>query len=81
MKARTKSTDPVAEAILPALRQAARNARKLAVETGTPFWVMRKGKMVNLNPNARPRQLVATRAVPKQRSVKNKGSKTRAALN
>jgi hypothetical protein len=34
---------------LNALRAAARDARKLSEITGTPFWVMREGKLVNLN--------------------------------
>ena len=34
---------------LKALRQAARDARKLSQITGTPFWVMKNGKLVNLN--------------------------------
>jgi len=53
MNPKIQSPDPVIEAVLPALRRAARSARKLAEETGTPFYVMRKGKIVNLNPNAK----------------------------
>ena len=30
-----------------ALRRAARAARKLALETGTPLWVMRNGRIVD----------------------------------
>ena len=38
---------------LPALRRAAANARKLAIATGTPFYVWKDGRVVNLNPNGR----------------------------
>ena len=55
MKKKITSSDPYIQAALPALKQAARNARKLAEETGTPFWVMRNGKMVTLNPGAKKR--------------------------
>jgi hypothetical protein len=50
MTTRIKSTDPVIRASFAALRRAARRAWKLAVQTGTPFYVMQKGKIVNLNP-------------------------------
>jgi hypothetical protein len=49
---KTKS-DPVIDAIYPALLRAAKDARKLAEEMETPFYTMKKGKLVNLNPNAR----------------------------
>jgi len=40
---------------LPALKRAAKSAFKLAKATGTPFFVMKKGKIVNLNPTGRKR--------------------------
>jgi hypothetical protein len=54
MKAKFNSRDPDIRGSLPAMRRAARRAKRLAQETGTPFWVMRKGKIVNLNPSAKP---------------------------
>lgn len=48
-------TDPDILGSFPALRRAARAARKLAEETGTPFYVMKGGKVVNLNPVRRKR--------------------------
>jgi hypothetical protein len=36
---------------LAALRRAAREARRLSIETGTPFYVWRDGKVVDLNAN------------------------------
>jgi len=54
MKAKTPTRDPDMLGVLPALRRAARRAKRLAQETGTPFWVMRKGKIVNLTPSPKP---------------------------
>ncbi|MGD0137639.1 MAG: hypothetical protein ABSD28_02095 [Tepidisphaeraceae bacterium] len=54
MKAKTRTLDPDIEGSLPAMLRAARRAKRLAQQTGTPFWVMRKGKIVNLNPSAKP---------------------------
>lgn len=50
MSAKMKSTDPDIRASLPALRRAAKKARRLAVQTGTPFYVLLDGRVVNLNP-------------------------------
>jgi hypothetical protein len=43
------STDPDIRGSWPALLRAARKARKLAEETGTPFYVMKNGRIVDLN--------------------------------
>ena len=48
LKARPKITPEIRKE-LKALRQAARDARKLSLLTGTPFWVMKNGKLVDLN--------------------------------
>ena len=45
-----QSKDPDIIGSLPAMRRAARAARRLAERTGTPFYVMEGGKVVNLNP-------------------------------
>jgi hypothetical protein len=37
---------------LAALKRAAKRARKIAIETNTPLWVMKNGRIVNLNPRA-----------------------------
>ena len=50
MKQNINSSDPDTLATLRALRRAARNARKLAIATRTPFYVMKEGQIVNLNP-------------------------------
>jgi len=47
------STDPDIIASWPALRRAARRAMRLAKATNTPFWVMKNGRMINLNPSAK----------------------------
>jgi hypothetical protein len=39
-----------------ALKRAAKVARKLAEQTGTPFYVLEGGRIVNLNPGGRLRK-------------------------
>jgi len=53
MKSSIKSRDPDIRGSFPALKRAAKAARKLARQTGTPFWVVKDGRIVNLNPRAR----------------------------
>jgi hypothetical protein len=53
MKAKNTISDPDIAGSLPAMRRAARRAKRLAQETHTPLWVMRKGKIVNANPSAK----------------------------
>ena len=53
MKAKMDSSDPDIRASWPALKRAARRARRLAKATGTPVYVLKKGRVVNLNPGAR----------------------------
>ena len=48
MAAKMNTTDPDILGSLPALRRAARRARRLALRTGTPCYVMRRGKIVNI---------------------------------
>ncbi len=57
MNNKAKSIDPETAATLRALRRAAKKAMRVSKATGTPFWVMKSGRMVNLNPDAkRPRK-------------------------
>ena len=44
------SKDPDILGSWPALKRAAKAARKLAEDTGTPFYVWQNGRVVNLNP-------------------------------
>ncbi len=46
----TKDDDADMQRSLPALRRAARRALEIAKLTGTPCYVMKDGKIVNLNP-------------------------------
>jgi hypothetical protein len=50
MKRKVQSRNPETIGALAALRRAAKSAKQLAIQTGTPFWVVRNGKIVNLNP-------------------------------
>jgi hypothetical protein len=54
MKAKIGTRDPDIAGSLPALRRAAGRAKQIAQETHTPLLVMRNGKVVNVNPLARP---------------------------
>lgn len=58
-----ESTDPDILGSLPALRRAAKAARKLAKETGTPLYVWEKGRVVNLNPIGRKRATARRRKI------------------
>ena len=50
--------DPDIRASFAALKRAARRARELAIATGTPLYVVKNGKVVNLNAGARRRKRV-----------------------
>ena len=50
MKPNFTTTDPDNLRILSALKRAAKAARKLAEQTGTPFYVWQNERVVNLNP-------------------------------
>ncbi len=50
------TADPWIAGITRALRRASDRALRLSKATGTPFWVMKNGRMVNLNPNAKRRR-------------------------
>jgi hypothetical protein len=65
MKLKPASTDPEIRGVLAALRRSAARARRLAEATGTPLWVMRDGKIININ--------------TKMKHKTRRGSKTRAA--
>jgi len=49
MKVKFNTTDPDILRSWPALKRAAKAARKLAQQTGTPFYVWQNGRVVNLN--------------------------------
>lgn len=47
-KPSSPSRDPDLQKVGPALQRAAQNARELALQTGTPCYVWRDGKVVNI---------------------------------
>ena len=53
MKNVIRSKDPDIRGSLPALKRAAKAALKLGRETGTPVYVMKNGRIVNINPSGR----------------------------
>ena len=52
---RLAATDPDLANALQALKRAAAAARRLSIETGTPFYVMQDGRVVDLNAPLRKR--------------------------
>ncbi len=56
MNNKAKPTDPEVAATLRALRRASDRALRVSKATGTPFWVIKNGRMVNLNPNSKRRR-------------------------
>ncbi len=61
MSKNKKSTDPEVATTLRALRRASDRALRLSKATGTPFWVMKNGRLVNLNPDAKTRRKAGRR--------------------
>ena len=58
MSRKMEPKDPDIRSSFTALRRAFKSARRLAIATGTPFYVWENGRVVNLNPikgNHRPR--------------------------
>lgn len=53
MNKRSSSPSPEARQTLRALRRAARNALELGIKTGTPVYVMRNNKIVDLTKERR----------------------------
>ncbi len=49
MKTKSAASDTEKSGALRALRRAAAQARKLSRQTGTPFYIFRDGKVVDLN--------------------------------
>ena len=50
---RLAATDPDLAGALSALKRAAAAAWRLSVQTGTPFYVIENGRVVNRNPKAK----------------------------
>jgi len=68
MNEKLTETDPWIAGVTRALRRASDRALRLAKATGTPFWVVKNGRMVNLNPiaNKRRKSRAATAKARKQ---------------
>ncbi len=47
-KNKIQSKDPDILGVLPALRRAAKRALQIGIETGTPVYVLRRGKIVDI---------------------------------
>lgn len=58
-RAKCHSADADIQASMKAMARAARAARHLAETTGTPLYVMKGGRVVNLNRGARRRRVGA----------------------
>jgi hypothetical protein len=56
MTTKINTKDPDILGSLPALKRAAKRARRLAEMTGTPFYVFKEGRVVNLNAGCRRRR-------------------------
>jgi len=56
MNKKMTTTDPEIAGITRALRRASNRALRLAKATGTPFWVVKNGRLVNLNADAKRRR-------------------------
>jgi hypothetical protein len=56
MKNPVISSDPDIRGSWPALLRAAKAARRLSIETGTPFYVFKDGKVVDLNRGRKKRR-------------------------
>jgi hypothetical protein len=74
MTSTSPSRDPDIINSMKALQRAARAARKLSIETGTPFYIWRDGKVVDLN---RPKKRATkpkrtTSATPRSTKAKRK---------
>jgi hypothetical protein len=61
MNKKTTTTDPWIAGISRALRRASDRALRLSKTTRTPFWVIKNGRMVNLNPTAKGRRKSSSR--------------------
>lgn len=70
MSRRISSPSPEAQDVLRALRRAAKRALELGIQTGTPVWVMKKGKLVDLT-----KEQSASKKARKKRAASTKVSK------
>jgi len=75
MNKKTPVTDPHVAAITRALRRASDRALRLSKATRTPFWVVKNGRMVNLNRDTKGGR--QKRAVAKEAGGESKARQAR----
>jgi len=68
MKRTVKSTSEETQDILRALRRAARKALELGIQTGTPVYVMKTGKIVDLTKDKSATKKVRLKLIKKIRT-------------
>jgi len=68
MKRTVKSTSEETQDILRALRRAARKALELGIQTGTPVYVMKNGKIVDLTKDKSATKKVRLKLIKKIRT-------------
>jgi len=69
MSPRISSPSPEARDALRALRRAAKRALELGLQTGTPVWVIKNGKLIDLTKEPP----VSKKARTKRSAAKNQG--------
>jgi hypothetical protein len=68
MRRKVSSHDRETKEVLRALRRAARVALELGIKTGTPVWVMKNNKMVDLTKDPRIRKKYELERFPTKKS-------------
>ena len=71
MSRRLSSPSPEAKDTLRALRRAAKNALELGLRTGTPVWVVKNNKLVDLTKEHRSKKTDANRSSRTTHSTKS----------
>lgn len=69
MNRRLSSPSPEARDALRALRRAAKRALELGLQTGTPVWVMKNGKLVDLTKEQPAGKKARSKRLPPKKKV------------
>lgn len=69
MSGRVSSHSHETAKISRALRRAAKRALELGIQTGTPVWVMKNGKLVDLTKEKPTRKKVHAKRSPRKKKV------------
>jgi len=70
MGRRISSPSPEAQDVLRALRRAAKLALELGLQTGTPVWVIKNGKMIDLTKEQPASKKALKRRLKSKKSLK-----------